>query len=762
MTFYSDRSTTPPEHPRLRTDVRVDVVSDHEALVMSGLERYIFDNPTIVAILPMLDGRHTVADIVEKMDGRAGLRDVMRAVAALGSNSMLVDGPPSDDPLETAWFDHLQVGAMRGAAWRDLTSVSVRAVGDVDTARLEAELSELGLSIVDVADADIDVVLCDDYLNSDLEAINAAALGSDRPWIIASPVRASLWLGPLFVPGVTGCWKCLEQRLAGNRQMERYIQRIKGVEWAHSSVPAGTRTTERAAAAIVATEVDRVASGGLSLPGLLGRLMTIDLLTWQADPHILVRQPQCSACGDPEAHRSDRPVVLTPQPKIDGVDSGHRVITPAATVARLEHHVSPLTGAVTNLHRFEAGDDEVSHNWAAGHNFAMMSNSTYLLRKNIRGLSGGKGRSDIQAKASAICEAIERYSGVWRGDEAVRRGTAAQLGSDALDLDTILGFSEAQYANRAQWNPLQTSGIHLVPEPLDPDREIDWTQVWSLTNDEPKWVPTAYCYFGHPDAMHKPFCYSDANGNAAGNTLEEAILQGLLELVERDSIALWWYNRIQMPEVDLDSIEDPYTDQLLAFYGAMDRDLRLLDVTSDLGIPSFVAVSRRLGHPVEDPLIGFGAHVEPRLGALRALTECNQFLPSIVERDAKGNTKYGFDDGDMLDWFTTATFETEPYLVPDGRRPVSDVRTMNNLTSLDITEEINSCVEILREKGLEVFVLDQSRPDLDIKVAKVIVPGLRHFWRRLGEGRLYEVPVESGLLDAPHPESDLNPKSIFF
>jgi ribosomal protein S12 methylthiotransferase accessory factor len=142
------------------------------------------------------------------------------------------------------------------------------------------------------------------------------------------------------------------------------------------------------------------------------------------------------------------------------------------------------------------------------------------------------------------------------------------------------------YANRAQWNPLQTSGIHLVPVPLDADREIDWTQVWSLTNNEPKWVPTSYCYFGHPDAMHMPFCYSDANGNAAGNTLEEAILQGLLELVESDSIALWWYNRIPMPEVDLDSIEDPYTDQLLAFYRDMDRDLRLLDVTSDLGIPS--------------------------------------------------------------------------------------------------------------------------------------------------------------------------------
>ena len=87
---------------------------------------------------------------------------------------------------------------------------------------------------------------------------------------------------------------------------------------------------------------------------------------------------------------------------------------------------------------------------------------------------------------------------------------------------------------------------------------------------------------------------------------------------------------------------------------------------------------------------------------------------------------------------------------------------MADLSSGDIASEIDACVRVLGEAGLEVFVLDQSRPDLDIKVAKVIVPGLRHFWRRLGPGRLFEVPVAMGLAERALDEHELNPKSVFF
>jgi thiazole/oxazole-forming peptide maturase SagD family component len=82
----------------------------------------------------------------------------------------------------------------------------------------------------------------------------------------------------------------------------------------------------------------------------------------------------------------------------------------------------------------------------------------------------------------------------------------------------------------------------------------------------------------------------DSNGNAAGNSLEEAILQGFMELVERDSVALWWYNRIQRPAVDLDSFDEPYLQALRDYYQSQNYELWVLDITSDLNIPSFAAI----------------------------------------------------------------------------------------------------------------------------------------------------------------------------
>jgi oxazoline/thiazoline synthase len=62
---------------------------------------------------------------------------------------------------------------------------------------------------------------------------------------------------------------------------------------------------------------------------------------------------------------------------------------------------------------------------------------------------------------------------------------------------------------------------------------------------------------------------------------------------------------------------------------------------------------------------------------------------------------------------------------------------------------------------MEVLVLDQTRPDIGLPVVKVIVPGMRHFWARLGPGRLYDVPVRLGRQAKPTPYEELNPIPMF-
>jgi ribosomal protein S12 methylthiotransferase accessory factor len=316
-------------------------------------------------------------------------------------------------------------------------------------------------------------------------------------------------------------------------------------------------------------------------------------------------------------------------------------------------------------------------------------------------------------------------------------------------------FSDRQFQNRTLWNE-KFSRFNWVPEQFDEDREIDWSPVWSLTHNNFRYVPTAYCYYGYSRQKRAWFTRADANGCAAGNSPAEAILQGFMELVERDSVALWWYNRLKRPGVELAGFDEPYFQKLLAHYQTLNRDLWVLDISSDLNIPAFAAISRRNDKPVEDIMFGFGAHFDPKVAILRALTELNQMIPWT------GLTPKNRPElGEAMAWWSTATVANQPYLTPDKNLPPKIQADYPKLWSDDLYTDVLNCVQIVQAKGLETLVLDQTRPDTGLHVVKVIVPGLRHFWARFGPGRLYDVPVQMGWLTEPLTEEQLNSNPMF-
>jgi ribosomal protein S12 methylthiotransferase accessory factor len=97
-----------------------------------------------------------------------------------------------------------------------------------------------------------------------------------------------------------------------------------------------------------------------------------------------------------------------------------------------------------------------------------------------------------------------------------------------------------------------------------------------------------------------------------------------------------------------------------------------------------------------------------------------------------------------------------PYLLPSGSA-AAPLGLAAKFGSLDTREQVMACVDIATRAGLDFLVLDQTRPDIDVPVIRVIVPGMRHFYRRFAPGRLYDVPIKLGLLDRPVAEKDLNP-----
>jgi ribosomal protein S12 methylthiotransferase accessory factor len=278
-------------------------------------------------------------------------------------------------------------------------------------------------------------------------------------------------------------------------------------------------------------------------------------------------------------------------------------------------------------------------------------------------------------------------------------------------------------------------GTRRVPGPFDEQTVIDWTPVWSLTGKRHRLLPTALLYFNMPHSHAGGRLRADSNGNAAGGSLEDAVLQGMLELVERDAVALWWYNRARMPGVDLDAFADPWIGELRAVHATLGRDVWVLNLTSDLRIPAMVALSRRTGDPREQIMLGFGAHVDPRIALRRALCELNQMMPAVLSEGP--DDEIDRHDSDIATWWREATVHNQPYLLPDPARQPSRPTDFIYRRQPDVTTDVRAIQYHLEAIGLEVLVLDQTRLDIDLPVVKVIVPGLRHFWARYGPGRLY-------------------------
>ncbi|HEY9797048.1 MAG TPA: TOMM precursor leader peptide-binding protein [Leptolyngbyaceae cyanobacterium] len=742
--------------PKFKSCFHIEIL-ESDVFLLSEKDSFLLKGRLYKLLAPLIDGHHTVDDLIDILQGEASAPEVYYALMLMEKKGYIIDKNEEILPNIAAYWDILNIDIREAISRLKATKVSVEAFGTAPTQEFISTLESLNIQISE--EGEIGVVLTDDYLQEGLAAYNQKAVQLKRPWMLIKPGGTMIWVGPIFYPGKTGCWECLAQRLRTNRPVETYIQKQTTIPAFSNTSLAALPSTWQTGLNLAATEIIKWIVQGKNKQ-LEGTLVTFDTHLLKTQYHLLVQRPQCPCCGKQEnLDNNPLPLLIESRKKTFKTDGGHRCLSPEETLQKYEHHISPITGVVHSLKRLPNTENSSLYSYSAGHNFAMMFDNLYFLRETIRGRSGGKGKTDIQAKVSALCEAIERYSGVFQGDEIRQKDNYKNIIHAAIHPNNYLNFSEEQYKNRLEWNA-KSELNQKVPEPFDEEREIEWTPVWSLTHQEFKYLPTAYCYYGYPREQN-PYCWANSNGAAAGNTKEEAILQGFMELVERDSVALWWYNRIQRPAVDLDSFNEPYFQEIKDYYRSIHREIWVLDLTTDLNIPTFVAVSSRTDKEIEDIVFGFGTHFDPKIAMLRAITEANQILPAVLTVAPDGSTKYRLDDQVAVDWWKTATLKNQPYLVPDVSVKPKVYSDYPQLGSDDLLEDVMTCMKIAEKQGMEVLVLDQTRPDIGLNVVKVIVPGMRHFWKRLAPGRLYDVPVKLGWLPESLKENQLNPVPMF-
>lgn len=710
-------------------------------------------------LVPLLDGKRSLAEILRCAAPALTADEAQGGLRLLAEAGLLRFGNPvtpaaNTDPVAEAYWDLAGVDGALAASGLAASRLRILPLPGVDAEPVLLAGTESGIDVTDShADSDLTLVLCDDYLSPELERIDAEHRAAGRPWLLTRLCGYEPWIGPFFRPDEGPCWSCLAARLRQHRGYEGPLQQALGLDRPlgrpSASLPAG-----RAMAAHSA-----VLEAAKWLAGLRyadqGCVRTVDTLNLRTRAHTVPRIPQCPSCGDPAltSRRVLAPFVPVSRPKAGQGGGGHRALSPDQLLKLYGHLVSPVTGIVPELEPAPGAPEFVAA-YVSGRNLAMREERGLA---GLRSLSGGKGLTDTEARTSALCESVERYSGTRHGDEPVVVDTLRALGDAALHPNSAQLYADRQFHERARWNR-SGSPFHHVPEPFDENRPVEWTPVWSLTGQCHRLLPTSMLYFpSGPAAPHGP--YADSNGNAAGSSPEDALLQGFLELVERDAVALWWYNRTRQPGIDLDSFDAPYIEQLRNGYRKLNRELWALDLTSDFGIPAVVALSRRTDGPTEDIVFGFGAHFDPALALRRALTEMGQLLPAVGAGRPDGG--YGITDPLPVRWWRQANLANQPYLRPDTATRPRTPADWSYTVRPDLLSDIAAIIELVRAKGLELLVLDQTRPDIGMPVVKVIMPGLRHFWARYAPGRLFDVPVSLGRLPRPTPYEELNPIPLF-
>jgi len=733
----------------IRLDDRfTHLVTTGDSVVLVGeADGIVFDNAVVADVVRRLDGRRGAIQVAEALADRHPPEIVHFALLALEDAGVVrttTDRAADQDPEASMRGERAPrpgLATRLAEAWR--------ARGDTKVVDLSVEADD---------GREVAIVLTNDYLHAELADRLSGTDPEGRPCLLGRLGRRSIWVGPLFLPGASPCLACLQERLRLNLVARSLLHLSEEETPDGVRIEAVPREVPGAAYGRMADEVRRILGDSPSSSSS-ATLHSVPLGGGDPEPHQVARLPHCPACGAHEASPPGAEVALRPRPREGRSGGGYRTISPDETYRRWSHLISRLTGVVRSIEKVPVEGTDLVHVYTASHAYTYRPTGIGAVRADRRDASGGKGRTDADARASALGESLERVSGIHRGREKARLARLSEIGSAALHPNDLQHFSPTQFRERNRWNAGQAGNFQRVPEPYQ-DEPVAWSPMRSLGSGELRWIPSAYLYLEYWGTGEE-HCRGDSNGLAGGNCLEEAILQGFLELVERDAVAIWWYNRVRRPAVKLASLEDPYVDRLLEYYRGLGRSLWALDLTTDLEIPAFVALSAVEDGPREEIVFGFGAHLDARIALNRALTEVNQMIPTILRSPEERRRQLLPDFEDAIRWWETATLEEHPYLRPS---PELDPRGIDDFPppeADDLRDDVLECVARADAVGSDTLVHDLTRPDIGFPCARVVVPGLRHFWRRLGPGRLYQVPVRLGWLDSPRSEEEMNPVSVF-
>ena len=371
-----------------------------------------------------------------------------------------------------------------------------------------------------------------------------------------------------------------------------------------------------------------------------------------------------------------------------------KVCTPEETIVKLKQKLAEVKLDILNdVRRVDTGRLDIPVY------FSVCGREAFEVIRNKKQL--GKGCTPAQSQASACMELIERFSffSFKQNPANFIRATYAKLKAEGLPLLPLKYLLQSVHDE----NTSEETLAELIA-----DIPIRWAWATNLNRGEMVLVPFSWFY-----------AINEFNGPAAGNSYEEAILQGLCEIVERHVCAVITRERIKAPLIDPNSITDPVAVELLRKFTRHGIKVYLNDFSLDTGIPTVgaLAIDPSTFPETSEIVYTAGTTPEPNKALIRALTEVAQ-----LSGDFHTKSNYvasGLPKPLSLD-------EVDYIIHPDRIVQLSD---LPDLGDNNMRVEIDRCLAALAKLDMEVFLVDVHHKDLQIPAIYTIVPGA-HFRER--------------------------------
>jgi ribosomal protein S12 methylthiotransferase accessory factor len=373
----------------------------------------------------------------------------------------------------------------------------------------------------------------------------------------------------------------------------------------------------------------------------------------------------------------------------------------------------------------------------------------------VRPLGAGNAFDDPElARRIAIVEGAERYSAAHLPDEVVW-ATADQLIGSVIEAERIPRCSDREYEH---------PGCPL--EPFDPREVIRWTRARELTTGEHIWIPAIMASYALGDVRDSErFWYRLSTGCAAHTDPAEAVVRGILEVIERDAIAMLWLQRLGPPRISTAAKISEAVDYLVEWSSRHFIETFLFDATTDLDVPTVYCLQISAYDPIARQVVGCSSARSLSEAAEKAIKETISSRGLISSSENRPITSYAdfknIEDGARYMGVRERGHAFDFLIKQEAARIGNwDDRTQLPKSSDDALDWL---VARLAKKRIRVFVVDQTPRelgDVGLTAVRVVIPDLlpmtlHPLAQYRGHKRLYEAPLLMGQIS--HDEENLNP-----